>query len=95
MRKRLSAIVICFITGIFGIFTFSALNAEGMEEYYYIDYVAEGGTIENIPPEPTREGYEFMGWFTDETGTEEYDFSQPINAEGQESLSLFAGWHVI
>lgn len=68
------------------------LNSEGMEEYYYIDYVAEGGTIENIPPEPTREGYDFMGWFMDETGTQEYDFSQPINAEGQESLKLFAKW---
>ena len=68
------------------------LNAEGMEEYYYIDYVAEGETIENIPPEPTRKGYEFMGWFTDETGTQEYNFSKPINAEEQKSLKLFAKW---
>lgn len=63
-----------------------------MEEYYYIDYVEEGGTIEHIPPEPMREGYEFKGWFTDENGTQAWDFSKPISTGEQESLKLFAKW---
>ena len=67
-------------------------NAEGRPVYYYVDHVEEGGTIEHIPPEPTREGYEFKGWFTDENGTQAWDFSQPIRTGEQESLKLFARW---
>lgn len=67
-------------------------NAEERPVYYYVDHVEEGGTIEHIPPEPTREGYEFKGWFTDENGTQAWDFSQPIRTGEQESLKLFARW---
>lgn len=67
------------------------LNAEGMEEYYYVDYVEAGSAIVNIPPEPTREGYEFTGWFTDESGTRAYDFERAVPS-GEAPLSLFAGW---
>lgn len=67
-------------------------NAEERPVYYYVDHVEEGGVIEKIPPEPTREGYEFKGWFTDENGTQAWDFSQPIRTGEQESLKLFARW---
>lgn len=67
------------------------LNAEGLEEFYYVDYVESGETIRNIPPEPTRKGYRFLGWYSDEDGMQEFDFDSPIAATDG-SLALFAKW---
>lgn len=68
------------------------LNTDGMEKYYYIDYVEDGKTIENIPPEPTREGYNFVGWYLDENGTQEWDFEAPVTRDESENLVFFAKW---
>lgn len=68
------------------------LNADDTEKYYYIDYVEDGETIKNIPPEPTREGYDFVGWYLDENGTQVWDFDTPVTREETESLTLFAKW---
>lgn len=38
--------------------------------------------------EPTRAGYDFDGWFTDKTGTFEYDFDEPVT----EDVILYAKW---
>lgn len=40
------------------------------------------------PADPTRDGYTFGGWFTDETCTQAYDFSMPVTAD----LTLYAKW---
>lgn len=40
------------------------------------------------PADPTRDGYTFGGWFTDETCTQAYDFSTPVTAD----LTLYAKW---
>lgn len=40
------------------------------------------------PADPTREGYTFGGWFTDEACTEAYDFSTPVTAD----MTLYAKW---
>lgn len=40
------------------------------------------------PADPTRDGYTFGGWFTDEACTQAYDFSTPVTAD----LTLFAKW---
>ena len=42
------------------------------------------------PVEPTRNGYDFKGWFTDESGTNEYDFGTPVTA----SIILYAKWEL-
>ena len=43
------------------------------------------------PAEPAREGYEFLGWFTDRELTQPADFTNPRT----EDVSLYAGWKMI
>ena len=40
------------------------------------------------PVDPTRDGYTFGGWYTDEACTQAYDFSTPVTAD----LTLYAKW---
>ena len=49
--------------------------------------VEQGGTATE-PPAPTRSGYRFAGWYSDEALTQAWDFSQPVNAD----LKLYAKW---
>ena len=48
---------------------------------------ASGSTVTK-PADPTREGYTFAGWYTDEACTEEYDFSTAVTAD----VTLYAKW---
>ena len=40
------------------------------------------------PADPTRKGYTFAGWYTDEACTEAYDFSVAVTAD----MTLYAKW---
>lgn len=40
------------------------------------------------PADPTRDGYTFGGWYTDEACTRAYDFATPVTAD----LTLYAKW---
>ena len=47
------------------------------------------GEYANKPADPTREGYRFVGWFTDKAGQTEFDFSATqINA----AITIYAKW---
>ena len=48
---------------------------------------ASGSTVTK-PADPTREGYTFAGWYTDEACTEAYDFSTAVTAD----MTLYAKW---
>ena len=48
---------------------------------------ASGSTVTK-PADPTREGYTFAGWYTDEACTEAYDFSAAVVAD----MTLYAKW---
>lgn len=41
------------------------------------------------PADPTREGYIFVGWFSDFNLTKEYDFTLPVTTD----LTLYAKWN--
>ncbi len=49
--------------------------------------VSYGGTVTQ-PAAPTRDGYTFTGWYTDEACTQAYDFSDTVTGD----LTLYAGW---
>lgn len=48
---------------------------------------ASGSTVAK-PADPTREGYTFGGWYTDEACTKAYDFSAAVTAD----MTLYAKW---
>lgn len=48
---------------------------------------ASGSTVTK-PTDPTREGYTFAGWYTDEACTKAYDFSVAVTAD----ITLYAKW---
>ena len=51
--------------------------------------VAAGTQLQSIAPTaPAREGYTFVGWFTDKGATQVQD----MNAEVDSNLTLYAGW---
>ena len=50
-------------------------------------YTVTNGTVP-VPTEPTRGGYTFNGWYTDEGCTTEFNFSTTVT----EPMTLYAGW---
>ncbi|MGM0291248.1 BspA family leucine-rich repeat surface protein [Enterococcus sp. AZ029] len=46
------------------------------------------GNVWLEPEAPTKEGHNFMGWYTDSEYTEEFDFSKPAT----KSMTLYAKW---
>ena len=66
---------------------------------YEVSFVTEHGktpTSQNVkyngtagnPGELTEEGYTFIGWYTDETYTKEFDFTKPITS----NTTVYAKW---
>ena len=60
-------------------------NYEGSSNYNTL--TDEYGYISNTYT-PTRDGYDFDGWFTDEGCTTEFDFTQPVSID----TTLYAKW---
>ncbi len=48
----------------------------------------EAGGLAKEPDSPTREGYVFNGWFTDQACTQAFDFTTPISGD----ITLWAKW---
>ena len=73
--------------------------------YYTVTFEANGENVENLPePQkvkegesavepvaPSREGFDFTGWYTDEKAETSFDFSSKITSD----LVLYAGWKEI
>ena len=57
----------------------SAIESQNVEE----------NKMATKPVNPTKAGYTFTGWYTDESCTQEYDFSTPV----KENLTLYAGYY--
>lgn len=81
---------------------YNAINAAYGDNKFPVKFDSRGGTDvasatfkkgEKIaePTAPTRDGYDFTGWTTDEAGKEPFDFTKPIdNPIG--NIILYAQW---
>ena len=78
---------------------YSSSGGEGSVTRYTVTFDTQGGSeINSIrvtrngtvtkPEEPTKEGYIFEGWFTDEDCTNAYDFDKRVT----ENITLYAKW---
>ncbi len=56
-------------------------------EHFATQTVNIGECVEK-PEDPIMEGYDFLGWYTNNTVTEEWDFSTPVTHD----MRLFAKW---
>lgn len=81
-------------------FTVAEPEPEPEPELATVTFVTNGGsevgslTVDEDghvakPADPTRDGYEFGGWFTDEACTQAFDFETAVVTE---DLTLFAKW---
>ena len=52
---------------------------------------AEYGSAIETPEAPEKEGYDFLGWFTDKDCTAPADFTLPVTGD----ITFFAGWEKI
>ena len=50
---------------------------------------ADRNTAISVPTAPTKDGFEFDGWYTDKELTEKYDFSEKVT----KSFTLYAKWN--
>lgn len=69
-------------------------NYEGAENsgYYWIDNYDYGTKIEYVPENPTREGYEFGGWYKEESCENKWDFeidTLPSILKGTQGETLY------
>ena len=49
--------------------------------YYWIDDIDDGEKLEVIPPEPTREGYTFDGWYCEKECINQFDLDTTIEKQ--------------
>jgi uncharacterized repeat protein (TIGR02543 family) len=80
--------------------TVSSSSGSSSTTYYKVTFNTNGGSsIDSIskvakntkitePTDPTKDGYDFVGWFKDSSLTNEFDFSSRITS----SVTLYAKW---
>ena len=67
-----------------------SFDANGGKEAYEPKKVRHGDTYGKFPPEPTRTGYEFAGWFTEKDGGNDKPVKVDTKVTG--SHTLYAHW---
>ena len=67
-----------------------SVNFESNGGSFINTIVAKEGESINKPNDPTKDGYDFIGWFIDENLENEFNFSNAING----NLTLFAKWEL-
>ena len=64
--------------------TFHSMGGTIVDSVYF-----RAGELTMAPDDPTREGYDFDGWYTEEACEKEYEFGGSL----QENIDLYAKWN--
>ena len=94
MKKIFNVIILLFL-----LTAITACNSSGKPQEYKVSFASNGGSIidsviikEGItlsePTSPTKEGYNFVGWYADYDLTIPYDFNDKI----EKNITLYAKW---
>lgn len=67
---------------------FTVTFEDGVEGNDVVSSTVSYGEKVVEPDDPTRVGYDFAGWFTDEACTKAYDFAAPVT----DNMTLYAKW---
>ncbi|MDR3021196.1 MAG: InlB B-repeat-containing protein [Clostridiales bacterium] len=59
--------------------------------YYRLDNIESGERVPE-PLAPSREGYDFMGWYVDSNLTQRWNFNNTVDLSEDEVYSLYASW---
>lgn len=73
-------------------FYYNFMNSKN-SGYLWIDYLENGERLITLPLEPTREGYEFTGWYIDQICTKKVNLQTIVKDDSV--LSFYAGWKEI
>ena len=77
--------------GTYGVEKAVAVNFDSNEGTAVDSQLVPVGDKVAKPADPTKEGYTFSGWFTDEGCTNAYDFDADVDGT-QPEFTLYAGW---
>ena len=97
--KKIIKMLFAVIIAVVGVVVIASCDENSKVKTYTVTFVTNGGnkvdaqTVEDgklatKPADPTRDGYEFGGWFTDTALSVEYDFATPVVM----NIKLYAGW---
>ena len=62
--------------------------------YYSLDNIDEGEKIP-LPPDPKREGFSFVGWYTEPECVNKWNFDLSPTIKDGEEFALYAGWRAL
>ena len=94
--RTLNIIIVVLVIALIGCMAFAIAKGG-----YRVTFDTQGGTpvemqsgimhgeLMEAPEEPTREGFEFDGWYLDSAGTMPFDPEVDVVTE---SITLYAGW---
>ncbi len=71
--------------------TFKVSFSTGEDTISFEDQVVTYPAAVTKPEDPTKRGYTFGGWYTDEACTKAYDFATPVTKD----MTLYAKWTII
>ena len=94
--RTLNIIIVVLVIALIGCMAFGiakggfrvSFDTQGGTPVEMQSWIMHGELIE-VPEEPTREGFEFDGWYLDTAGTMPWD---PEEDKVTESITLYAGW---
>ncbi|HHU56218.1 MAG TPA: hypothetical protein GXZ48_05995, partial [Acholeplasmataceae bacterium] len=91
MKKFFSFLLLCIILVLGGCHKDKqfVITFETYSDYVIEEIILEKGDEFNLPPDPTRPGYDFLGWYYDENYTDPFDPYKEINGD----IILYAKWN--